>query len=177
MKVAMGILALLATVAGVLVIPGVDDAVQGWLAPSFADSRLAQVTVPTGAGWVGLVIGALVAVIGIGIAYRVYVQQVGLALRIRERVGPLHAFLVNKWYFDELIDFAVVRPAAWLGHFAGAVLERIVIGGAITGGATGVVRAGSAIVRRAQTGMVRYYAATMVVFITGVAAYFLVSAK
>jgi NADH-quinone oxidoreductase subunit L len=177
MKVAMGTLAVLAAVAGVLVIPGVDDAVQGWLDPTFADSRLAKISVPTGTGWVGLVIGGVVAVIGIGIAYRVYVQQVGLAVRIRERVGPVHTFLVNKWYFDELIDFVIVRPAAWFGHVAGSVLERIVVGGAITGGATGLVRAGSAIVRRAQTGMVRYYAATMVVFITGVAAYFLVAAK
>jgi NADH-quinone oxidoreductase subunit L len=96
---------------------------------------------------------------------------------LRERLAPVHTFLFNKWYFDELIDFAVVRPAQWVGNFAGAVLERIVVGGAITGGTTGVVRAGSAIVRRAQTGMVRYYAATMVIFITGVAAYFLVSSS
>jgi NADH-quinone oxidoreductase subunit L len=55
------------------------------------------------------------------------------------------------------------------------VLERIVVGGAITEGTTGVVRAGSAIVRRGQTGFVRYYAALMVVCIFGVALYFLVA--
>ena len=48
---------------------------------------------------------------------------------------------------------------------------------AITGGAVGVVRAGSAAVRRAQTGFVRYYAALMVVAISGVALYFLISSS
>ncbi len=177
MKVAMGLLALLATVAGVLVIPGVDDAVQKWLAPTFADSRFAHVQVSTGAGWVGLIIGAIVAVFGIGLAYRVYIATPGTSARLTERLRPLHTFLANKWYFDELIDYTIARPALWLGHFAGSVLERTVIGGGVTGGTTGVVRAGSAIVRRAQTGLVRYYAATMVICITGVAAYFLISSS
>jgi NADH-quinone oxidoreductase subunit L len=177
MKVAMGILALLATVAGVLVIPGVDDAVQKWLAPTFADSRFAHVQVSTGSAWVGLIIGAIVAVFGIAVVYRVYRAAPGTSARLIARLRPLHTFLANKWYFDELIDFTIARPALWLGHFAGAVLERIVIGGGVTGGTTGVVRAGSAIVRRAQTGLVRYYAATMVIAITGVAAYFLLSSS
>jgi len=114
-------------------------------------------------------------VFGIGLVYRVYIAAPGTSARLIERVRPLHTFLANKWYFDELIDFTIARPALWLGHFAGSVLERIVIGGGVTGGATGVVRAGSAIVRRAQTGLVRYYAATMVIALTGVAAYFLIS--
>ena len=49
------------------------------------------------------------------------------------------------------------------------------IGGAVTDGTTGIVRAGSAAVRRAQTGFLRYYAAVMVIAISGVALYFLIS--
>ena len=52
-----------------------------------------------------------------------------------------------------------MRPALWLGRFAESVLERIVVGGVLTGGTVGIVRAGSAAVRRAQTGFLRYYAA------------------
>jgi NADH-quinone oxidoreductase subunit L len=70
-----------------------------------------------------------------------------------------------------------VRPAAWLGHFGETVLERVLVGGAITSGTLAVVRAGSAAVRRAQTGFVRYYAALMVVAVSGIALYFLVSAS
>jgi NADH-quinone oxidoreductase subunit L len=33
-----------------------------------------------------------------------------------EQIGPVHAFLYNKWYFDELYNFLFVRPAFWLGR-------------------------------------------------------------
>jgi NADH-quinone oxidoreductase subunit L len=55
------------------------------------------------------------------------------------------------------------------------VLEQTLVGGVITGGTVGVVRAGSAAVRRFQTGFLRYYAAAMVVCVSGVALYFLIS--
>jgi NADH-quinone oxidoreductase subunit L len=177
MKVAMGALAVLAVIGGALQIPGVDDAVTGFLKPSFADSSLTAVQVKTGPAWVGLIIGAVIAVVGISLAYRIWVGSPGVAERARLRLPLLHRFLWNKWYFDELIDFTVVRPALWTGHFAQSVLERILVGGGITGGTLGVVRAGSALVRRAQTGYVRYYAATMVVAISGVSLYFLISSS
>ncbi len=175
MKVAMGTLAVLAVIAGALQIPGVDDVVTRFLEPTFANSKYANVDVTTGSAWVGLIIGALIGVLGVTIAYRIWVAKPGTALRIRERVPALHNFLVHKWYFDELIDFLVVRPTLWAGRFINSVLERVVIGGAVTGGTTGIVRAGSAAVRRAQTGFLRYYAAVMVICISGVALYFLIS--
>jgi NADH-quinone oxidoreductase subunit L len=177
MKIAMGSLALLAIVGGALQIPGVDDAVGKFLDPSFADSRLAHIKVATGASWIGLIIGALVALTGITIAYRIWVARPGATVALEARLPWLHRFLVNKWYFDELIDFAVVRPALWLGGITNSALERIVIGDIVTGGTTGIVRAGSAAVRRGQTGFLRYYAAGMVVCISVVALYFLVSSS
>ena len=74
-----------------------------------------------------------------------------------------------------MIDFLVVRPALWLGGVIGSVLERTVIGGVLTDGPVAVVRAGSAAVRRSETGFVRYYAAAMVICMFGIALYFLVS--
>jgi NADH-quinone oxidoreductase subunit L len=176
MRIAMTMLAVLATCAGALQIPGVDRAVERFLDPSFADSRFAHVTASTGEAWIGLVIGGVIALVGIAIAYAVWLRAPATPATLRARFAPVYTFLAHKWYFDELNDVLFVRPAAWLGHFAMAVLERIVVGGAITGGTTGVVRAGSAAVRRAQTGFVRYYAALMVLAVSGVALYFLVSA-
>ncbi len=175
MRIAMGALALLALAGGVVQIPGVDDAVTRFLHPTFADSRLAHLQVRTGTAWVGLLIGAAIAICGIALAHRIWVAAPGAATRLRERFAAVHAFLVSRWYFDELIDLAVVRPALWLGRLTESVLERRVIDGVLTGGATGAVRAGSAAVRRAQTGFLRYYAAAMVVCISGVALYFLIS--
>ncbi|MEA2157937.1 MAG: NADH-quinone oxidoreductase subunit [Solirubrobacteraceae bacterium] len=175
MKVAMGTLAVLALVGGALQIPGIDDAVTKFLDPTFADSRLARSQLPTSPAWIGLIIGAVIALVGIAIAYALWVRSPATPVALRERLRPVYTFLSNKWYFDELIDFVVVRPALWLGRFAESVLDRIVVGGTITGGTVGVVRAGSAAVRRWQTGFLRYYVAAIVVGTFGVSLYFLIS--
>jgi NADH-quinone oxidoreductase subunit L len=177
MKVAMSMLALLAVIGGVVQIPGVDDAVTRFLSTTFADSQLARAEPSNSSAWVGLVIGAVIAVIGIGVAYRIWVGRPGIAAALRERFSRLHTFLYNKWYFDELIDLLIVRPAQWFGRVASSVLERVVIGGGVTGGSVGAVRAASAGVRRLQTGFLRYYAAAMVVSLAAVALYFLISAS
>ena len=67
----------------------------------------------------------------------------------------------------------VVRPALLLGRFAGSTLENGVIGGGVTGSTTGLTRALSASVRRAQTGFLRYYVALMIVGIGAMSLYFL----
>jgi len=176
MKIAMGTLALLATVGGFLQIPGVDDAIRNFLAPTFAGSRLAAAAPTTGADWIGLVIGGAIAVVGVAVAYRIWVLAPGTATVIRERFAPLYQLFVNKWYFDELIDFTIVRPALWFGQVAETVLDRTLVGDVITGGTVGVVGAVSAAVRRAQTGFLRYYAAVVIVGLSAMALYFLVSA-
>jgi NADH-quinone oxidoreductase subunit L len=173
MKVAMGALAVLALIGGALEIPGVDAGIERFLHPTFADSHLAEPS--TSAAWIGLVIGAAVAVLGIAVAYRIWVAAPGTATRIRERLPRLHTFLVHKWYFDEAIDLLIVRPALMLGRLTDSVLDRSLVDGILTGGAVAAVRAGSAAVRRWQTGFLRYYAAGMVVCLSGVALYFLIS--
>jgi NADH-quinone oxidoreductase subunit L len=177
MKIAMSALAVLAIVAGALQIPGVDDEVTKFLAPSFANSRLFHIDVGTGSAWTGLVFGALIALGGIALAYRIWVVKPGTSAALLERFRGVYVFLTHKWYFDELIDYAVVRPVLWLGRLVTTVFERTLISGVITGGTVDVVRAGSAVVRRFQTGFLRYYAAAMVVCLSGVALYFLISSS
>jgi NADH-quinone oxidoreductase subunit L len=176
MRVAMGGLMVLAVIGGAMQIPGVDDVLTKFLAPTFVGSRLYFEAGSTSADWVGLIIGAAIAVAGISIAYRTWVLRPGTSAALEARLPWLHTFLYNKWYFDELIDMLIVRPTQWLGRFNESVLERGVIAGGITGGTTGVVRAASAAVRRAQTGYLRYYAAVVLVGISGMALYFLISA-
>jgi NADH-quinone oxidoreductase subunit L len=176
MKLPMSILAFGAIVGGVLQIPGVDASLSRFLEPTFATSRLAHLDPSTGSAWFGLIIGAVIGLAGITVAYRIWVVNPAFAVRLRERLPAVHTFLYRKWYFDELIEFAVVRPAQWLGRFTESVLERGVISGGITGSSTGIVRAASAAVRRGQTGFVRYYVALMIVGIGCVALYFLIEA-
>ncbi|HEX3801526.1 MAG TPA: NADH-quinone oxidoreductase subunit L [Solirubrobacteraceae bacterium] len=177
MKVAMGLLSILAVVGGLVQLPGVDHVITTFLAPALSDAPLAAAShePSTGTAWAGLIIGAVIGLVGITLAYTMYVARPGTATKFQAALPWLHKFLVNKWYFDELIDLTVVRPALATGRFTQSVLERIVISGAVTGGVTGAVRSGSAAVRRAQTGFLRYYAAAVVLGLSAVVLYFLIS--
>jgi NADH-quinone oxidoreductase subunit L len=175
MKVAMGALAILAIVGGFLQIPGVDEALHKFLEPTFADSQLyGQLQPGTSGQWAGLAVGALISIAGIGLAWRLWGD--GRRPELATRYARVNRFLVNKWYFDEAIGFLVVRPAAWFGRFAQGAIEGRLVNGVLVGGASGTVRALSAAVRGVQTGYLRYYAALLLVGLTALGAYFLVSA-
>jgi NADH-quinone oxidoreductase subunit L len=173
MRIAMGVLALGAIGAGLVQIPNVDFVIDDFLRPTFATSALYETRTRDGLLVFGLILGALLGLAGIAIAYRVWVKRPGTAERVRERVRPLYELFVHKWYFDELIDAIVVRPAAAAGRFAKNTFERVVVDDTLVGGTTGLVRAGSAAVRAAQSGFVRYYAALLVLGVAGVGFYFL----
>ncbi len=178
MKIAMGTLAVGAFGLGFLQIPGVTAAVHHFLEPTFEDSRYyAELEASTGTAWLGLIVGAVIAAAGIAVAYRLWVQDREAPARIRARLSGLHTLFANKWYFDEAIDTLIVRPFAWFGRFAHNTFERLVVNGLIVSGTSGVVRAGSAAVRAAQSGFLRAYAALLVLGLTGLILYFLISAS
>jgi NADH-quinone oxidoreductase subunit L len=174
MRVAMATLAFLALFGGLVQVPGVDDVITKFLDPVFADSPLSAIHPSVAADWVGLGIGAAISLAGIGIAYYAYVLRPELPARLIERLRPVHTLLVNKWYFDELIDILVVRPALAIGRFANQTFERVVVDGIVTGTAD-TVRGAGGIVRLVQSGFVRSYALLLVAGFAGLALYFLLS--
>jgi NADH-quinone oxidoreductase subunit L len=177
MKVAMAILAVGATGIGLVQIPKVDFVIDDFLRPSFATAKLYEPHTKTGLLIVGLSLGTALGLTGIFIAYRVWVvgrtASPPTAERVRRRVPALYTLFVDKWYFDEAIALLVVTPVAALGRFARDTFERVFVDETLIGGATGIVRAGSAAVRAAQSGFVRYYAALLIVGVAGVSFYFL----
>jgi NADH-quinone oxidoreductase subunit L len=176
MKIAMSALAVLAIIGGAVQIPGVTDWLHTFLEPTFADSAYEDLEPSTAVTVIGLIVGAVLSATGIFIAYRLYVVRTEVPARLQTRFAALHRFFVNKWYFDEAIDAVIVRPAVWLGRFASTTFERVVVQGALVGGATGLVGLASAAVRRVQTGYLRYYAALLLLGVTSLGAYFLVAA-
>jgi len=176
MKLAMGVLAFLALFAGLVQVPGLDDTITKFLQPVFADSPLAAIHPSLAASWEGLGIGAVVSLAGIGIAYWLYVVRPQTPAILIRRFGALHTFLVNKWYFDELIDAVVVRPALAAGRFANRTFERVVVDGLISG-SEDVVGGAGRVVRTMQSGFVRSYALLLIAGFAGLALYFLLSAS
>jgi len=177
MKVAMGPLALLALVAGVVQIPGVDDVIENFLEPTFADSRFHDTAPTSGSELVGLVAGGLISIAAIAVAFMVYLRRPGTTDRLRERYAGVHAFLFNKWYFDELYDAVFVRPLATFGRLGRTVIETDFVQGFIVGGSTGIVRAGTSFARAIQSGYVRAYALLLLLGLGGLGLYFLLASS
>jgi NADH-quinone oxidoreductase subunit L len=176
MRVAMGLLAVGSIAAGLLQIPQVDFVIDDFLKPSFGDSSLYATHTRNGLLVLGLLLGTVIGLAGIALAYRIWVARPGSAAAIVARAPggrALQRLFENKWYFDELIELLVVRPLAAAGRFARDRFEPLVVDDTLVGGTTGLVRAGSAAVRAAQSGFVRYYAALLILGVTGVGFYFL----
>jgi NADH-quinone oxidoreductase subunit L len=176
MASAMAILIVLSVIGGVLQIPGVTHVVENFLEPTFEDSRFVEVDVSSGYEALVLIVGAVSALAGLGLAWLVYIRRPGLSARLIERLPRVHGFLVRKWYFDELYDVLFVRPTRTLGEGAMNVFERFVIQGMV-GSAEMAVRVGSSIVRIAQSGILRYYALLLLAGAGGLGLYFLVVSR
>jgi NADH-quinone oxidoreductase subunit L len=173
MWVAMAVLAFLSIFGGALQIPGVDDVIDKFLHGAFLDSSLYEQFPSIAADWEGLAVGGTVAVIGIGIAYLVYVRRPGTSAALIQRLRPIYTLFVNKWYFDELYDAVVYRPVIAIGRFANDVVERVVVQG-IVAAAVDVVRGVGVIVRGAQSGFVRAYALLLIGGFAALGLYFLI---
>ena len=107
----------------------------------------------TADAWLGLVVGGMISIAGIAIAYLLYVRRPGDHAALAERLPRLHGFLCNKWYFDELIDALVVRPDR--SRSAGSPTRSSSASscrGSSSAATDGVVAAPASVVRGAQSG-------------------------
>src|SRR3954451_19779458 len=85
MKAAMGPLAILALVSGMVGIPGITTWLAAFLEPTFADSKFAGQEPTTSAEWIGIGVGTVLAIAGIGLAWFLYERRAGATLRLRDR--------------------------------------------------------------------------------------------
>jgi NADH-quinone oxidoreductase subunit L len=173
MRAAMGPLALLALAGGWVAVPGLTNAIDKFLQPTFADSAHYASTPSTKTEWIGLAVGGAVAIVGIAAAWFAYVRRPGLTLALRERLPRLHDFLEHKWYFDELYDLLFVRPTLAFANWARTFVEGGVVQDVIGGGAARVVGASTAVARTLQSGYIRGYALLLLVGVGALGLYFL----
>jgi NADH-quinone oxidoreductase subunit L len=106
-------------------------------------------------GLMGVSVAA--ALLGIWLAYLLYLRRPELAPALAERRKKLYELVYNKYYVDEFYQKTVVDPTVSLSRrFLFGVIDRIVIDGTVN--AIGVLaRVFSALARLFQTGYVRSY--------------------
>jgi NADH-quinone oxidoreductase subunit L len=128
------------------------------------DHGAAEHHVPTWVAWAPFAVtaaGFLLAIWAYGLAR-------GVGAAIAARGGPLHAFLSNKWYFDEIYEFVFVRGARGLGDLFWKGGDQKVIDGLGPDGVAATTLAGGRRVARLQSGYLYHYA---FVILLGVAAF------
>ena len=104
----------------------------------------------------------LVGILGIGLAYVMYVARPELPARAAAAFPALYRFVLNKWYFDELYDAVIVRPFGRLARLLWAIGDTKLIDG-MPNGIASLAAGGSAQIVRIQTGSIAVYAFTMLI--------------
>ncbi len=123
-------------------------------------------------GWVHWAPFAAMA-IGLLIAFLVYIRSRDFADRFVAQFRDLHRFLQNKWYFDELYDLLVIRPANWLGRLFWRADKKLIDGFGADGWAE-LVSVGSSTAHRLQTGFLYSYAFVMLIGVAAFITWFMV---
>jgi NADH-quinone oxidoreductase subunit L len=108
-----------------------------------------------------MLLATVVALAGIALSAFLFLTRRQAAAALAARFPGLHRLLLNKYYVDEAYDAAVVRPLVEGSEHG---LWRTVDAGLIDGSVNGLgrlVRGAGGILRLAQTGSIRAYAASL----------------
>jgi NADH-quinone oxidoreductase subunit L len=165
------VLAVLSIVGGWLAAPalwGGPDYFANFLGPVFGSPAGAEAVSEGAVGahqlelvLAGVSVGA--ALIGLAVAYWLYLKRPGKADGLAHSLKPAYTTLLNKYYVDELYAAVVVKPLLWIST---AVLWKTAdvagIDGAVNGIADGARTIGDG-VRHTQSGNTRSYAVWVVV--------------
>jgi NADH-quinone oxidoreductase subunit L len=111
-----------------------------------------------------------VAGVGIFIAYKCYMKDLGLPARITAKFPALYEYIYNNYFIDELYDAAVVEPIKNGSDFLWHGVDETVIDGTVNGSA-GIVGWLSNHLRQLETGFVQNYALAILAGVVIVAGY------
>jgi len=119
--------------------------------------------VPTWVKWAPFTVMA----IGLFIAWYAYLKNPKFPSQFVEQFGPLHTFVYNKWFFDELYDRIFVKPAFWFGRLFWKQGDQGIIDRFGPNGAAWVVVQGSRVAQKVQSGYLNSYALVMLLGLVG----------
>ena len=88
----------------------------------------------------------------------------------------IYAFLKNKWYFDEIYDFLIVRPAMLIGRFLWKDGDGRTIDGVGPDGIASVVAASAKRLVKVQSGYIYHYAFVMLIGIAALITFIILRA-
>ncbi|GIW43456.1 MAG: NADH-quinone oxidoreductase subunit L [Candidatus Binatia bacterium] len=175
MTVPLLALAVLSVVGGYVGLPDFlawGDRFGAFLAPVLSAAAHGEHHGELGLELMLMAVSVLAAVVGIGVAYRFYVQVPELPEQVARQFRAVYRLLWNKYYVDELYEAVFVRPVVQLAHALWRQFDVAVIDGAVNG-AGDAAEEGGRWLRRWQTGNVQHYALSLLVGALLLVGYFL----
>ena len=155
MTVPLLILAVLSIATGYIGIPE-------FLAPAFPIGEGGEGHHEGSAAFGIMVLATAMGLLGIAMAYWVYVKSPGLPDRLAVQWQSLYQLSLNKWFVDEAYDRTVVMPTLNLADRLWKRVDVAVIDSAVNGVARAVAWGGW-VMRRLQSGQAQNYALAMTV--------------
>jgi NADH-quinone oxidoreductase subunit L len=139
----------------------------------FRDSLKLSHAEEGGPAWFIAVLPTVMMLAGFLVAWQFYIRRPELPVALARQQSLLYRFLLNKWYFDEIYDFLLVRPAIWLGRLLWKGGDERVIDGLGPDGISARVIDVTRSVVRLQTGYVYHYAFAMLIGVAALVTWFL----
>lgn len=115
--------------------------------------------------WVKLS-ATIVMLLGLATAWIAYIWKPDIPGRFTQTFRLLYRFLLNKWYFDELYHVLFVKPAFWFGRLFWKKGDEGTIDRFGPNGSAAVVKLGSVLTGKLQSGYVYSYAFVMLIGLT-----------
>jgi NADH-quinone oxidoreductase subunit L len=151
----------LAGYVGLPALLGGSDRFARFLEPSFAGGLAVEGAGAERLEGILMIVSALTALAGIGLAFRFFLRSREAADKLAERFAGLHRLLLRKYYVDEVYDAALVQPVRIVSEaLLWKTIDARIIDGAVNG-VGNVVSGWSLLLGRLQTGSVRVYAAAL----------------
>ncbi len=110
---------------------------------------------------------------GFLVAWQFYIRRPDMPVELARRQTVLYEFLLNKWYFDEIYDFLLVRPTMWLGRLLWKGGDGFIIDGFGPDGVSARVLDVTRNVVRLQTGYLYHYAFAMLIGVAALVTWFM----
>ncbi len=141
-----------------------------WRGSAVFDAHLATATeaLPAWVVWTP----AVAFFAGLGLAAQYYLRDTEAPARFVKAFGGLYAFLVHKWYFDELYGLVFVRGALFFGRLFWQRGDQGLIDRFGPDGVAGAVAGSAAVAKRFQSGYVYSYALMMLIGVAAAATWF-----
>jgi NADH-quinone oxidoreductase subunit L len=112
-------------------------------------------------------------IVGFLVAYQFYIRRPDIPEALARDQNLLYRFLLNKWYFDEIYDYLLVRPILWLGRLFWKGGDGFIIDGFGPDGVSARVLDVTRNVIRLQTGYLYHYAFAMLIGVAAAITWFM----